>query len=394
MKNNILFLFKSKFNLNVKGNNIERFIKRLKSNNIEILNIKYISKNEVSIKIYKYDYDKVIKLKTIYEINIIESYGIIKIIDKSLENRFMILFILISLISLYIITNIIFDVDVITNDSKMGKTLLEEFGKLGLKKYNFKKNYNRLQEIKKTIINNHRDEIEWIEIENIGTKYIIRYEPRIKNKEEEETVLRNIVARKNCVIKGINVSKGQIIKNVGTYVKKGDVIVSGYIDLNGTIKDTVSSTGTIYGEVWYKVEITYPYKYSEVTLTGNKNKVLVIKILNKEIELFNFNKYKTKKSTSKTILKNNLLPIKLVFQDQMETIEINENNKESDIIEKSISLSKDKIQKALKDGEFISSYKVLNKIIHSDSLTLNIFFSVIEDVTDYEEIKKYEEIVE
>ena len=42
MKNYFLFILKSKLNLKIKGNNIERIIKRLKNNNIEILNIKYI----------------------------------------------------------------------------------------------------------------------------------------------------------------------------------------------------------------------------------------------------------------------------------------------------------------------------------------------------------------
>ena len=53
MKNYILYILKSKLNLNVCGNNIERFIKRLKNNDIEILNIVKISDNEVNIKIYK-----------------------------------------------------------------------------------------------------------------------------------------------------------------------------------------------------------------------------------------------------------------------------------------------------------------------------------------------------
>ena len=54
---------KSKLTINIKGNNIERFIKRLKNNNIEILNIIYVSDNEVNIKVYKEDFDDVLKLK-------------------------------------------------------------------------------------------------------------------------------------------------------------------------------------------------------------------------------------------------------------------------------------------------------------------------------------------
>lgn len=187
----------------------------------------------------------------------------------------------------------------------------------------------------------------------------------------------------------MNISSGQIIKDIDSYVKKGDIIVSGYISLNGNIKDTVSSKGSVYAENWYKVTITYPYKYKEIKETGNSKNVFVIKLLNKDIELFNFNKYKTKKTKNKTILKNNILPFKLVKQTQKETIVIDENNSEEELIEKAINLSKKKMEEKLKDGEYVKDYKILNKIKHSDSITLNIFFNVVEDITEYQEIEEY-----
>ncbi len=391
MKNSILFILKSKLNLNVKGNNIERFIKRLKNNNIELLNIYYISKNEINIKIYERDYDKVISLKTIYEVNILDYYGAIKIRNSILNNKFVILAILISLIFLYFITNMIFYVDVITNDSKMETTLKQELSNLGIKKYRFKKNYGELQEIKKKILATYRDKLEWIEIENVGTKYIVRYEPRIQNEKKEDTPLRNIIAKKDAVIYSMDILNGQIVKNINSYVKKGDIIVSGYIYLNENIKDTVSSEGTIYGETWYNVKVTYPYKYYEEHKTGDENSVLVIKFLNREIELFNFNKYKYKDKIEKTILKNNILPIKLVKELQKEKEVIDKNYSEDELTDVIIEYSKKKLSDQLDDDEYIKDYKILNKTKDKDTLTLNIFFNVIENITEYQEITEYTE---
>ena len=59
MKNSVLYLIESKLNINIKGHNIERFIKRLKNNNIEILNIIYVSKDEINIKTYQIEGAKV-----------------------------------------------------------------------------------------------------------------------------------------------------------------------------------------------------------------------------------------------------------------------------------------------------------------------------------------------
>ena len=394
MKNYILFLLKSKLNVNIKGPNIEKFIKRLKNNNIEILNINYVSKNEINIKIYESDYDKVMSLKTIYEIDILDYFGIIRFKNNLLSNKFVITMVFVALLFLYIVTNIIFSIDIITNDSKMENLLKEELSEFGIKKYNFKKSYNDIQKIKQEILSKYRSEIDWIEIESIGTKYIVRYEPRIESIENIDTPLRHIIAKKDCIIKNLDISSGQIIKGINSYVKKGDIIVSGYIDLNGSVKDTVSSIGTVYGEVWYKVEITYPFTYYESFETGKENKVIVVKFLNKNIELFNFNKYKTKNIEEKTILKNNILPIKLVYQVQRETNVINEKLNEEELIKKASKKALEKIEAKLKDNEYVSDYKVLSKSVHDESVTLNIFFSVVEDVTDYKNIEEYKEEIE
>ncbi len=382
-------MLRSKLYLKIKGNNIEKFIKRLKNNNIEILNINYISKSEINIKIYKSDYDKVVELKTIYEIDIIDYFGIARFKNNILNNKLIIILIFIALFLIYTTTNIIFSVDIITNDSKMEKILKEELDTLGIKKYKFKKSYNDIQKIKQEILNKYRNDIDWIEIENIGTKYIVRYEPRIENNDTLNYPLRHIVAKKDCIIKNLNISSGQIVKGVNSFVKKGDIIVSGYIDLNGNIKDTVSSIGTVYGEVWYKVEITYPFTYYENYETGKENKVLVVKFLNNDIELFNFQKYKTKNIEEKTIFKNNILPVKLVYQLQRETKVINETLNEEDLVKKASLKALEKIKSKLGSKEYISDYKILSKSVSDDSITLNIFFSVVEDVTDYVDIEKY-----
>jgi len=390
MKNSIYNLLQSKINIKITGTNIERFIKRLKNNNIDILSLKYVKKGIV-IKIYKKDYDSLLKLKTIYNIDIIDYGGMLKVKNKILNNKFIIISILFSLIILYIVTNLIFSIDIISNDADMKIKIKEELKNNGIDLYKFKKTYIEIDKIKKNILSKYRDEIEWIEIENIGTKYIIRYEPRVISEKISNNTLRNIVAKKSAIIKDMYISNGEIIKNKNTYVKQGDIIVSGYISLNDTIKDNVKSEGKVYGECWYNVKVTYPYKYYEEIETGNNKKIFVIKILNKEIELFNIKKYSNKKIDNNILLSNNILPINLIYQNQKEIKVIDENNSDKQLIEKAIKYANKKIESKLKEGEYIENYKILNKEKHSDSITLNIFYSVIEDITDYEVIDEYKE---
>lgn len=391
MKNSVYNLLISKVTLKIIGNNKERIIKRLKNNNIEILNLKYIDSG-IIVKIYKKDYEKLLSIKTIYEVEIVNYNGFISFKNNINNNKFIIISILICLMLLYFVTNLIFSIDIITNDNDMKLKIEKELNNNGVSKYKVKKSYNQLQKIKSNILSKYRDKIEWIEIEVIGTKYIIRYEPRIKNKLNDEKGYRHIIASKDAIIKDMYIDSGQIVKNKNTYVKKGDIIVSGYIYLNENIKDTVRSNGKVYGECWYNVTINYPFKYYEEKETGNKKNVIVVKILNKEIEIFNFNKYKNKKIKNNILLKNNILPIGLMYQKQKEINIISENNNEKESIEKAIEYSKKKLEENLDNDEHISDYKILNKEVFDDSVTLNIFYSVIQNITDYMDIDEYKEI--
>ena len=72
----------SKISLNIKGKNINRFIKKLRTKKIEILSLKYKNPNEADIIIYKKDYETVLKIKSIYEITELDVFGLIKIKRK------------------------------------------------------------------------------------------------------------------------------------------------------------------------------------------------------------------------------------------------------------------------------------------------------------------------
>ena len=107
MKNYLQNLLVSKVTLKILGNNKERIIRRLKNNNINILNLKYLE-DGIIVKIYKKDHEKLISIKTIYEVEVISYNGLYNFKNKILNNKFIIISILISLIILYLITNLLY----------------------------------------------------------------------------------------------------------------------------------------------------------------------------------------------------------------------------------------------------------------------------------------------
>ena len=380
---------KDKVILKIVGKNIYNFIYRLNKLNIDLLKIEYINLKEVKIEIYKKDYDKVLENKTIYEVEIEGYDGIIKAKKILLGYKFILFFIFFCFFIIYFLSNLIFRIDIISNDEKMKEKLKEELKNSGISLYHFKKNYQTLEKIKSDILDKYKNEIDWIEIETEGSRYIVRFEPRIITNLDKNIKYQNIVAKKNALIYSLDVSSGQIIKNRFDYVKKGDVIVSGYIYLNEEIKNTVKATGKVYGEVWYRVTVKETLNKVVKNKTGNSKNTFIFKFLNKDYQMFNFNKYKNYKKKNIFVLKNKLLPISFGFEKQEQLDVKVENKTYKEALDNAIKSAKSKLMKGFDENEFIKDYKILNRTTKKDCLEVEMFFSVVEDISEYKEIEEY-----
>ena len=318
--------------------------------------------------------------------NLLNSYGIIKIREVISIYKFIIICIILGILIITFLSNIIFNVQVIHTSKEVRKFILNELEEYGLKKYNFKKSFLEIQEIKNKILDEYKDTIEWLEIEESGTSYIVRLEERIIPDTSVDETTQDVVATRDAIIRKIIASKGNVIKELNTYVNKGDVIISGSIYLNDTLKEIVGAKVTIYGEVWYNVTVEYPYIYSEIKETGNYKNVYVIKLLNKEIEL-TLDKYKDKTYEEDIILSHSLIPISIVKQKQKELNTIALALTLEEATNKALEEAINKMNIKLENDEYIINHKVLKTNIKDDKVILNVFFAVYEDITGYSKIE-------
>ena len=255
MKEKIFRIFSSNIKIRVSGRNINNFIKRIIKNNIKIVKLTPRSHKEVDLIIDYNDLEEIEKYKTIYDIKIVRYYGKLHIIKFLKKNRFILLFLLLSMIIVFILSNMIFSVEVIHSNSKIIKLVTEELKDHGIKKYAFAKSYSEVEKIEKEILNNNKDNLEWLEIIRNGTKYTIRVEERIINKEIDNNKNYDIVSSKNAVIRVIEAESGEKVRDINTYVKKGETIISAYINTPSEEKILSTARGKVIGEVWYIIDI-------------------------------------------------------------------------------------------------------------------------------------------
>ena len=394
MKNSFLYFFKSKIKLSVKGKNLERFIRRLHHSGIELLELNYKNYHEVQILIYKKDYARVLELKTVYEISVLDASGMIRIRKVFFLNRFFIISILFGIAVLFLLSQMIFQVEIIHTNKELRTLLMKELNNYGIKELGFQKSFSEIEKIKEEILNKHKDTIEWLEIENVGVKYVIRVEARKIVDIKKDYQKQNVVASKSAIIRKVEAKNGVILRNVNDYVQAGDVVISGEISLNEQVLNTIKADGKVYGEVWYQTTTEYPFAYYESVLTGKKKNVYVIQIFDHEIELFNFSPFNDKKTEDKIIFGHSFLPLRFVKQKQMELHVVEEMNTLEEAISKAEEAAIEKISSQLSDNETIISHKNLKVDIKKSKIVVDTFFTVYEDITSYREIVKTEEKLE
>lgn len=394
MKDKILKIFSSNIKIKVTGKNINNFLKRLIYNNINIIKVVNVSYKEADLIINYQDLEKINKYKTIYNIEVIEYQGKLKLLKLIKKNIFIISFLILSLIIIYILSNVIFTVEVIHSNSSIIKLLEKELNYYGIKKYSFVKSYNEIEKIENKILKDNKDNLEWLEITREGTKYIVRVEERIINKDNQDTAIYNITASKNAIIKVIEATKGEKQKEVNNYVTKGEVIISPYITMPNNEKVLSSAKGSVLGEVWYTINIEYPYSYNEISYTGNSKKVWTFTFLNKRISLFDFKKYKSFNKDTKVIFKDNISSLSLNKEYQYETKVINDILTYDEVKEKAINLAKKKLKDKYNSIKDITKVITINEEDLGEKLSLTLFITCTEDITSYSRLDPNQNIQE
>lgn len=377
----------NRFKLKIIGKNTKRFIKDLIKLKISIYYMENYEKYSIIIVDEK-GFNKIKKKKTSYEIILIKEYGFIRIKNLCKKYSLFLIALFLGFILIKILSNIIFSIEVEHSKKEIRELILNDLEEYGIKKYNFRVNYQKKEEIKKKILSKETDRIEWLEIDRIGTKYIIKVEERIKNNINKKKEAQHIIAKKDAMILSIYAVSGEVKKKQYDYVKKGEILISGFITRDEKIVTKTKAEGDVYGEVWYNVKVDLPKKYKTVNKTGKIKKKVEINIFNKSIFLFDFKKFKTYKIDRNQIFKNKILPIKINLSTLYETNEITEIYNNKNVTKKSIKIASNKLKEKISKNSSIISKKVLKKTEKESRIVVDVFFKVKEDIKDTENIEK------
>lgn len=360
----------------------EGILKTLISNNIYFSNytIKY---NKV---IFIINYEDLELLSKLANIKVIKYYGLVGINNFLKKHYILLTSFILSYLIIIILSNVIFKVEIVTNNQVLKDNITYYLNYYGIVKYKFVKSNKYIENVKEKILLENKDTIEWISINREGVKYVVNVTPRVISNKVNIDKPSNIVSKKDALIKYLVVTGGSSVKEVNDVVKKGDVIISGNVVKFDKVVGTTRSKGKVFGEVWYTVNISIPFKHVIYEKTGETINHIYLDIFGHKFTLVGH--YITNNSINEvSVLVDKPYLFFKLMKESKELYNYKEVNLNSESAFKEALERADKsISNKLDTNEYIIERKVLKKDVFSSKIDIELFYRVYENIGEEKEI--------
>ena len=375
--------------IQIEGYYIERFINICMKNGIFLWGLDRKTSTILNAKVGIDNYKELLKIakQNGCRINIKKKRGM-PFLAKRYRKRKEFLILLICIMAvIFACSRFIWNIEIIGNENIKAEEILELVNNEGLK-IGTRKNKLKLEEIINKI-RIDRDDLAWIGIEIKGTNAIVKIvEAREKPEIVDENSFSNIVASKDAEIYSINAQNGTIIAQKGMQVKKGDLLIAGWMEGKYTGKYYVNSNGTVKGKVIYSQTEKIDKIERKREKTGNINNKYGIKFKNFKINFYKrLSKFKNYDTiyTNKNIklFSNFYIPVEFIKYTnyEVEVYEVNHSKEEAESLGK---LKAEEKLDALINGEVID--KNIETIEYDSYYEVKVTYTVIENIGTKEKI--------
>ena len=378
-------------NILVEGYFVEKFINICNKQKIFLWNLKRSKTTIIYANVSIKDFKKLkpIAQKTKCKIKIKSKKGLLFIFNKYKKRKIFVIGLAMVLITIFTLSKFIWNIEVIGNEKINADEIIQIANENNLKIGKFKNKVDTKKIINKLRL--ERDDIAWIGIEIKGTNAIIKIvesipKPNIIDDEE----FCNIVATKDAIIKKISAQNGTPVVKEGEIVKKGTVLIAGWLEGKYTGTRYVHATGSVQGKVWYTQKERIYFKQQKKEQTGNVENKYSLNINNFKI---NFNKGVSKFKNYDTIETNKKVKLFSNFYLPIELIKI--TNTEVNITDITYTLEEAKnigIEKAKQ--ELNNKIENLNNILSiqindsqtSEYIEVEVTYEMLENIGTKEKI--------
>lgn len=305
-------------NVTVEGYYIERFINTCMSKGIFFWGMKRTKSTIMHMNIGADEFKQAIKIAKKHgcRIKIDNKHGLPFAMKKYKKRKVFFILLLLVFAIIFALSKFVWNIEVTGNINIDSDEIINALNEDGLKIGTLKSKVNTEEIVNK--IRYQRDDIAWIGIELTGTNAIVKIvEADSKPEIVDEKDYCNIVASKDGIIEKATAQNGTIMVTNGQEVKKGDILIAGYMEGKYTDRYYVNAQGEVKAKVTYTQNEKIYKKETKKEKTGNSESKYAIKINNFKINFYKtlskYENYDTMYTSKKIKLFSNFyLPIEII----------------------------------------------------------------------------------
>ncbi|NHN30934.1 sporulation protein YqfD [Paenibacillus agricola] len=257
MKSSILSSLRGYVIVEVRGQRIEQLINRIVERRMSIWDIQiHEARAQLCISLRDFFLLRPLLKETGSRIHVLQRYGLPFTLNKVEKRKLFVAGFIGFIIGLYLLSSLVWQVRVEGNESISTTDILQTAKQEGIYKMQWKFRLKDTDVLSKSL-QNKLPGTAWVGVEVQGTQIVIKVVEATIPDVPPLLNPRNLVATKSALITSIYAEKGRPVVKPNTYVKKGDILISGILgdELN---RQTVVAMGKVKGIVWYTPSIEVP----------------------------------------------------------------------------------------------------------------------------------------
>jgi similar to stage IV sporulation protein len=391
MKNHWTIFFSGHVKIKIVGTGIERFINECVRQNISIWEVTRHPDLSITGSLPLKDLHKLRRIvrKSNCKLSFVEGRGLPFLYKKALYNSGFVIGVISCLLLLFVLSNMVWGIEIEGAKPETEHLIRKELKLIGLETGKFQFMVSNPDEIQ-IHLSETLNEITWVGVELKGTTFHFRVVEKNQPKEVEYFSPRHLVAKKTAVISKMFVEEGQPMVTIHDYVKKGDLLVSGFIGQEGKI-EVVSARGEVMGETWYDAKVTVPLKTSFNVLTGRINTTHYIKLFNWNLPIWGFGKHDFQEfetsidEKSFNFLKWRL-PVGYSKKIIRESEQVDRAYSKEEAVKVGLENGRNELKEQLNEQAMIKGEKILHQSIENGKVNLTIHYQVIEEISTVQPI--------
>ncbi|UUZ96134.1 sporulation protein YqfD [Paenibacillus sp. P25] len=310
--------------IEVRGRRLEKLLNRLTEKRISVWDIRYTDGERAEMMIALKDFFRLrpVLKETGSRTRVRGRFGFPFWLAKMEKRKFFFAGLLCFFAGIYVLSSVVWQVRVEGNEKLPTEKILQAAGQAGIHQFQWKFRLKDPAELSRSL-QRQLPEAAWIGVQIQGTHVVIKV---VEAKIPDPVPLmspRHLVASKNALITEVFAEKGRPMVKPNTYVRKGDILISGILG-NETYSQTVVAKGTVKGIVWYKPTVEVPLTQQYKTYTGETKKRFYLVVGNRGLQLSGFGKVPYEQFESvperKTLQwRNFVLPVGWINEKPLET---------------------------------------------------------------------------